>query len=130
MPSKVNTARIILMVLGWLQIVGAAIFFLIFLFTSVLIGTSGVEGATTGGAISSVVGLVFTIVFIAVGIVSLVTAKGIKEKKNWAKIVGIILGILSLPSIPIGTILGIFVLVGLIGEEADSWFGTAATPAQ
>jgi p-aminobenzoyl-glutamate transporter AbgT len=122
MPSKVNTARIILKVLGWIQIVVAVIFLLMFIIGSVFIGTSGQEGAAAGSAIMGGLGLIFAIVFVVIGIVYLLTAKGIADKKNWAKIVGIILGILSLPSIPIGTVLGIFILIGLIGEEADSWF--------
>ena len=120
MPSKVNTARIILKVLGWIEIVIAIIFLLLFIFGGVLIGTQ--EGSTAGGAIFGVVGLVIAIILAVIGILYLLTAKGIADKKNWAKVLGIILGILSLPNIPIGTILGVFILIGLIGEEADSWF--------
>ena len=122
MPSKVNTARIILKVLGWIKIVVAIIFLLIFVFGGALIGTSGSQGAVAGGAIFGVVGLVVAIFMAALGVVHIITAKGVADKKNWAKIVGIIIGILDIPNIPIGTILGIFILIGLIGDEADSWF--------
>jgi len=123
MPSKVNTARVILKVLGWLQIVVAVIFLLIFVATSVFIGTSGQEGAGVGSAVMGVTGVVIAIILGVIGVIHLLTAKGIAEKKNWAKIVGIVLGALSLPNIPVGTVLGIFILMGLIGEEANSWFG-------
>jgi len=43
-----------------------------------------------------------------------------RNKKNWAKVVGIILGILLLPGIPVGTVLGVFILIGLFSEEANS----------
>lgn len=123
MPKKVNTARVILKVLGWIQIVVGVILFLFFLFGSFLIGTSGQEGAGIGSLITGTMGLILMVIVIGLGIVYLITAKGISEKKNWAKTVGIILGVLSLPNVPLGTILGIFILLGLMGEEADSWFG-------
>lgn len=129
MPSKVNTARVILVVLGWIEIVAAVIFFLMFLFSSVLIGTSGEQGAVAGSAIFGVVGLVVALVLVAFGVIYLLTAKGVKEKKNWAKILGIIVGVLSLFSFPIGTILGIFILIGLTGDEANSWFETTTPQA-
>jgi len=122
MPSKVKTAKIILQVMGWLTIVSAVIFFIGFIIGSVIIGTSGEEGALTGSAIMGGVGLIIAIISAVFGVLYLLTAKGITNKKNWAKIVGIILGILSLPGIPIGTILGIFILIGLLGGEANAWF--------
>jgi drug/metabolite transporter (DMT)-like permease len=122
MPSKVNTARIMLKVLGWIQIVVGIIVVIMGLFGGALIGTSGQEGSGAVAAIVGVWGIVAGIIAIAFGVIYLMTAKGVEEKKNWAKIVGIIVGILSLFSFPIGTILGIFILIGLMGEEANSWF--------
>jgi len=122
MPSKVKTSKIILQVMGWLSIISAVIFFIGFIIGSVIIGTSGGEGALAGSAIMGGVGLIIAIISTVFGVLYLLTAKGITNKKNWAKVVGIILGILSLPGIPIGTILGIFILIGLLGGEANAWF--------
>jgi hypothetical protein len=56
------------------------------------------------------------------GAIFLFTAKGISNRKNWAKIVGILLGVLMLPGFPVGTVLGIFVLIGLLSQDANTWF--------
>ncbi len=59
------------------------------------------------------------------------TAKGVANKKNYGKILAIIFGILMLPSIPIGTILGIVILLNIFNEQGKAWFaGTAATTTQ
>ncbi|OGF59553.1 MAG: hypothetical protein A2Y62_03680 [Candidatus Fischerbacteria bacterium RBG_13_37_8] len=122
MPQKIKTAKLMLQIMGWISIAAAVILVVIFLAGSVILGTSGEEGAGAGGAIMGVFGLIFGIFMAAIGVLYLLTAKGIANKKHWAKIVGIILGIISLPSFPIGTILGIFILIGLFGQDADSWF--------
>jgi len=46
----------------------------------------------------------------------------IKEKKNWAKIVGIIMTILVVGNFPIGTVLGVLILIGIFDQTANSWF--------
>ncbi|RKZ27794.1 hypothetical protein DRQ29_02975 [bacterium] len=46
----------------------------------------------------------------------------ILHKKNWAKTVGIILAILMLFSFPIGTTLGIIILIDLFSDEGKQWF--------
>jgi hypothetical protein len=55
-------------------------------------------------AVAAVVGIVFA------GL-AFVTARGIENQRRWAKWLGIALAVLSLPRIPIGTIIGIATLV-------------------
>jgi MFS family permease len=122
MPSKINTAKVILQVIGWLNIATAVVFLLIFILGSAVLGLSGDEHALLGSAILGGLGIAIFCVTAMSGVLYLLTARGIANKKNWAKIVGIILAILMLPWIPIGTVLGIFALTGLFSEEANSWF--------
>ena len=122
MPSKINTAKVILQILGWLDIIFAAGLFFLFLFGSVILGISGKEHTLLASIILGVVGLGISLVSIIFGVIYLITAKGIARRKNWAKIVGIILGLLALPGVPIGTALGILVLIGLFSPEANTWF--------
>ena len=53
------------------------------------------------------------------------TAKGVANKKNYGKIMAIIFGILMLFSVPIGTILGIIILINMFSEEGKAWFAGA-----
>jgi len=122
MPNKISTAKVILQIMGWLDIICAIGLFFIFLFGSVILGITGEKHAFWASVILGGFGLGISIICIIFGVLYLITAKGITNKKNWAKIVGIILGILALPGVPIGTVLGIFILIGLLSPEANTWF--------
>ncbi|MGC9315456.1 MAG: hypothetical protein ACP5G4_07485 [bacterium] len=65
---------------------------------------------------------------IIIGVLYFFVAKGIHNRKDWARIVGFILAILMLVSIPIGTILGIILLIGFSDEESKAWFYGVKTP--
>ncbi len=122
MPQKIKTAKLMLQILGWINIGIAIILVFLFIGGSILIGISKQEGSGIASAILGSLGLIIGIIMIAMGIVCLLTANGINNRKNWAKIVGIIIAILSLTNIPIGTVFGIFILIGLFSQEAESWF--------
>jgi Ni,Fe-hydrogenase I cytochrome b subunit len=122
MPQKIKTAKLMLQIMGWLNIAVAVLLILGFVVGSIFLGMSGEKGAGIVGAIMGTIGFVIGILVAVWGILSLYTASGIQKKKNWAKILGIIIAILALPSIPIGTVLGVFILIGLFSPEADNWF--------
>ncbi|MND03296.1 hypothetical protein D3C83_230510 [compost metagenome] len=49
---------------------------------------------------------------------SIIAGWGLSQRKSWARILTIILAILSLPQIPVGTAIGIYALVILFNEES------------
>ena len=65
--------------------------------------------------------LVFAIPNVFVGI-------GLRRRARWARIAGLVLGALALPSVPFGTALGIFALVVLVDHQVGLEF-EKATPA-
>jgi uncharacterized membrane protein (DUF2068 family) len=126
MPGKIQMAKVVLQITGWLAILSGAAFLLMSIFGSVIIGTSVEENSLIGSLIVGVMGFVITVIAIAVGVLCLMTAKGVVNKRNWAKVVGIVLGILYLPGFPVGTVLGVLILVGLLSSESQGWFQPAA----
>ncbi len=122
MPSKIKTIKIIYQILGWLCIVVGVLFGLMMLLIGGAAGLSGEEGAAMGFAVGAGTGILILIFGVVFGILYLITAKGIANKKNWGKILGIIFAILMLPSIPVGTVLGIVILVFIFSDEAKEWF--------
>jgi hypothetical protein len=52
-------------------------------------------------------------IYLMSGAIAYVTGKGIEDQRPWAKWVGIALGILELLNFPIGTVIGIAILVYL-----------------
>lgn len=127
MPKKLQTAKTLLNVYGGFLLAIAIIAFGALTLLGAFGGLyddpssriSGLEGALVGGSI----GLVIFIGVGAMGVFYLVVARALKNKKNWAKIAAIVLAILMLGSFPIGTIFGVFVLVGIFDNETDAWFG-------
>ena len=122
MPSKINTARTCLLVLAWLSAISAAFLAFMFLLLTLGVGLSNQEGSGIGAIIFGGFGLIFTLVSAAFALLTFLTAKGIKEKKNWAKITGIVIAVLNILNVPLGTILGILILIGLIDDDATTWF--------
>lgn len=59
---------------------------------------------------------------LALAVVSWVTAGGIEEQQSWARWVGIIVGVLELVNVPLGTIIGIAVLVYLVRASKAGLF--------
>jgi len=122
MPSKINTAKLMLQVLGWLLIAFGAFFMLMFFGAGAIFRAAGEEGAAVGTAVFGVLGLGIGGVAVALGIFHLFTARGIVERKSWAKVSAIVLAVLSVMNIPIGTVLAVFIFIGMFSDDANAWF--------
>jgi len=62
--------------------------------------------------------------FTLFGIVGLLVAAGIAKGRLWARYAGIATAVLYLVAVPVGTVLGIIALMGLLGRDARDWFGS------
>lgn len=122
MPNKVKTARLCLLVAGWLKIATAGLFLFIFAAGFVFISGSSERSGLLGSALLGALGIVLAVVSAAVGVMDIATAVGVRRRASWARVLGVILGVLMLPLLPVGTILGLFILAGLLGAEAREWF--------
>jgi hypothetical protein len=100
---------------------------LMFTGSSVLLSLPGMPGIAAGGAPSpdgvdpETAGRIAAGIFKVFGLVGLVfaglhflVAWGIYNLQNWARIVAIILAVISLLSIPIGTLFGLIILYFLV----------------
>ncbi len=54
---------------------------------------------------------VFPALFFGMSFLHLAVARGAKQQKNWARLATIVIGVLSLFGFPVGTIIGIYLLV-------------------
>ena len=125
MPSKIGTARLMLQILGWLSIVFGAGMMLMFFAGAAIFGAAADEGAMVGTAVFGVLGLGIGIFSIGFGVLHLITARGIADRKGWSRVCAIILGILHVFNIPIGTILAVFIFIGMFSDDAKGWFDDA-----
>lgn len=110
-------------VLGWLYI----IFGIIGLLTAACIGVLMIGGGVISGdqtairattIISIVIGL-FLLIISAPGIIA---GWGLLQYHSWARVLTIVLGILNLPGVPIGTILGVYTLIVLLDDRSSLLF--------
>ena len=126
MPENVKTARTCLVVAGCLMLATAGLLLFILLIGSSFIGWGSERYGLLGSALLGAVGFVLLGLTAVVGVAELAAAAAVAKRKSWGRVLGIVLGVLMLPLFPVGTVLGIFILLGLLGGSAREWFGAAA----
>ena len=119
MPSCVKAGRFIRL-LGWLQI-GLGVLLVVFLVTQPFLnnGFTAVEPIWIV-LIDSPYACFILAFFINLGVACLRVGNGLKQHKEWARIAGIVIGILALLEFPIGTIIGAFLLRWLVRQWDSS----------
>ena len=116
-------------ILGWLYIVGHAVFLAIGAFVFLLlVGLAPVTGDPQPMWILGVVGTAVGLLFAALGIPGLLAGYGLLTKKPWARVLAIVVGILSLVNFPVGTAIGLYTLWVLTQSAATEYF-VAPAPA-
>lgn len=126
MPNKVKTARLCLLVAGWLKIATAGLFLFIFAAGFVFISGSNERSGLLGSALLGGMGILLAAASATFGAVDIITAAGVRRRASWVRVLGPILGVLMLPLLPVGTILGLFIIAGLLGADAREWFSTGS----
>ena len=124
MPDSIKTTRICLVVAAGLEIATAALFLFIFLSGAILIGWGTERAGLLGSALLGATGITLAVLIAAYGVFGLFTAAAIAKGRPWSRIAGLVLAVLLLPAVPVGTVLGIFTLKGLLGPDARTWFGS------
>ncbi len=116
-------------ILGWLYIVGHAVFLAIGAFVFLLlVGLAPVTGEPEPTWILGVVGTAIGLLFAALGVPGLLAGYGLLTKKPWARVLAIVVGILSLVNFPVGSAIGLYTLWVLTQAGATDYFA-APMPA-
>jgi hypothetical protein len=115
-------------VVGWLLIVGHAIFLLVGLFVFVLLTGIGIaSGEREAMTILTTVGTAVGLLLVVLGILGLVAGAGLLARKSWARILAIVVAILGLVNVPIGTLIGLYALWVLMQDGATEYFAPQAS---
>jgi phosphotransferase system glucose/maltose/N-acetylglucosamine-specific IIC component len=83
---------------------------------SVLALSAGAFGALT---------IIRLVLYLALAGLSWITGRGIDDQKPWARTVGIVLGLLELLNFPIGTVIGVVILIYLNRASKAGLFAPA-----
>ncbi len=125
MPDSIKTTRIALVVAAGLKFATAALLLFIFIAGAALIGWGTGRAGLLGSALLGATGIFLAAGLAAFGVVDLVIASAIAKGRPWARYAGMAAAVLLLAAVPVGTILGIIALAGLIGRDARDWFAPA-----
>ena len=127
MPESIKVARIAFVVAAGLEIAAAALFLFIFVSGAVIVGWGTERAGLLGSALLGATGIILAVLFAAFGVADLLIAAGIAKGRPWARFAGTALAVLLLVGFPVGTVLGVLALMGLLGRDARDWFGSPRT---
>lgn len=112
-----------LRVVGWLHIVGACILIaggmFVFLFFA---GIGLFSGELEAFGILGSIGLTSGVFMCLIALPGFAAGWGILNRKPWARTLGIVVGILDLPAVPVGTVIGGYTLWILFEKEVVTYF--------
>lgn len=109
--------------------IGLSIFNLLiaFLIFTVLKLVGGFVEDPNGGLILSIVADILAVVFILISVPGLLAGLGLYKRKEWARILTLILSVFEFFNFPFGTAIGIYSIWILIQPENISSFGNASS---
>ena len=109
------------------NLIALAVAALIFL---ILTGAGVLSGDAEALFITSTVGMVIGLFLGMLSLPGIVAGIGLLKRREWGRILALILGVLSLLNIPFGTLLGLYSLWVLANQETINLFRRArmATP--
>ena len=111
------------LILGWLHIIGSALFLAIAAFVFFLLtGIGAVSGDVQAVTVLSMVATGVAGLLTLLALPSILTGIGLLQRRGWARILGIVMGILNLVNFPIGTIIGAYTLWVLLQNTAQEYF--------
>ena len=122
MEQHVKIIGVLDIVFGILGVLAGIVMIIAFLAGGAGIGATGQAGAGGAGAALAGVGLVAGLITIAVSGFEIYVGSQLQQYKSWARIVQIIIGVISLPGFPIGTALGIYYLWAMLNKDTAALF--------
>jgi hypothetical protein len=116
MEQHIKIVAILQIVLGSLNaLIGLALF-------GIIAGAGVLSGDQTAMFITGTIGALLGGFFLLLSLPSIIAGIGLLQRREWARILTIILSIFHLLHVPIGTIIGAYSLWALLQEPAPSYF--------
>jgi hypothetical protein len=116
LPTHVN-------VLGWMYILGHVLFVILGVMMYFLLrGIGVITDDYTAMRILSIVGIFLMVVLTTLGIPGILAGVGLLQRKQWGRILSLVVAFFSLINVPLGTILGIYTYIVLLPAEASDYF--------
>ena len=109
--------------------IGLSIFNLLiaFLIFTVLKLVGGFVDDANGATILSLIADILAIVFIIISVPGILAGMGLYKRKEWARILSLVLSVIEIFSFPFGTAIGIYSIWALIQPETIAEFSNTPT---
>lgn len=132
MQTHVPIAAVLLIASNALYLLGAVVLFFIMVTVSGMLSAIGissgdVEAARVLPQISGLIdmlGVGFAIFLAILALPGLIAGTGLLMRKSWARILGIVVGVLMLFHFPIGTLIGAYTIFVLAQDAAPTYLET------
>jgi hypothetical protein len=123
MEQHIKVLSVLYIILGILGLViGVGFFFLGAGTAATILSQDNGPDAQVGAAWAGGCLTAIAVLCGLMSIPSLLAGWGLAQHRSWARILAIILAILSLPNFPVGTAIGVYALVILFNDEAKQLF--------
>ena len=117
-------------VVGWLFVIGNALFLVIGAFVFLLLTGLGLSlSDVEARSVLLIVGPTLGLLLVALALPGLAAGYGLLTRKPWARILGIVMAIIGLVNFPVGTLIGLYALWVLVPEPTRDYFGAASSAA-
>jgi hypothetical protein len=113
-------------ILGWIYVVGHAIFLAAGFVVLLLIGLAPAAGEPASIWTLGVVGTAVGLLMVALALPGLLAGYGLLTRKPWGRMLAMAVGILGLVNFPLGTAIGVYTLWVLTQPAASEYFAAPA----
>ena len=113
-------------ILGWIYVVGHAIFLAAGFVVLLLIGLAPATSEPAPIWMLGVVGMAVGLLMVALALPGLLAGYGLLTRKPWGRMLAMAVGILGLVNFPLGTAIGVYTLWVLTQPAASEYFATPA----
>ncbi len=118
-------------IVAWLLIVFNAIVLLVAVGMFVLMALiGGIAHDPQARTILPIVGGILPAIMALLTLPDFIAAFGLLARKRWARILGVVVGILNLPGFPMGTLVGAYAIFVLMQDTAASYFASPPSRLQ
>ncbi len=121
MAQHIRILSVLFIIFGVLGLIAAVAIFMAGAGTAASILASDNSDEARVGAAS--IGGCLTFVAVLAGLISIpsiIAGWGLSKRKSWARVLAIIIGVVSLPQVPIGTALGIYAIIIMFNDETKA----------
>jgi hypothetical protein len=122
-----NDVRQHVSILGWLYIVGNALFLVVGAFVFLLLTGLGLSVTEPEArSVLLIVGPTVGLLLVILALPGLLAGYGLITRKPWARVLAMVVGILGLLNFPLGTAIGLYALWVLLPTRTADYFTTPA----